>query len=309
MESMAAVVGEHLFWCNQQGSYCHGAQMCTTACMQVGMAALCKQLDLEAAARAASRGDLPACNEFVGGLNWCMDTANVVHGRIEAILGGGGNHFMPRSRMISVNELINVLGIKLDALGVGLQELVLCRRGVDTRLLLVEEGLRYKAESCYISLSHLPLCMEASRRNNNNVCVALVTANGHTVCAARYGALSYAIFDPMPGQMWVGISGAQMASRLQRMLGMPSSVRGHGAENVCLADKREEEEGKKKQRSKMDKKKKNQGSSVQWEDWHNEEGCDGDDGILQFGVVDSGKRAGEKDDMLFYGDVTLLHVK
>ncbi len=267
---------EQSFWCNQQGSYRHGAQMCTTACMQVGMAILCKQLDPSSAWQAALRRDQMACNAFVQTLNWCMNTGSIVHGRIESILSGNG--FYSPSRMISVNELITVLKIDLGALGVRLDELVLCKRGVDTRLLVGGGGssssssriagqLLYEPEHCFVTLSHLPLCMQTTNRSKPSV--ALVTANGHTLCVA-FCEGRFALFDPMPGQMWVGMSGAQLASKVQRMLGMPSCVLGNGVENVCVVDKASV--GKKK-RSKM---------------------------------VGSSK---EDEDDLFYADVTILHVK
>lgn len=279
--------GEQVLWCNQQGAYRHGAQMCTTACMQVGMAVLCGQLDPEAAWRAAATRDEAACQEFVGMLNWCMSAGSIVHGRVEALLGL--REFLPaaQSRMVSVNELVTVLNINLPALGVGLDELVLCKQGLDTRLLQRGEGLLYQPESCFIGLSHLPLCM---LKGSSGTCVALVTANLHTVCVVCSGSEHYALFDPMPGQMWVGLSSAQMVCKLQRMLSMPSSLRG-SREDISIVEKAE---GTRKKRNKMGK----AGSSgnAQWQD------C-GD------GVQCCRSSSGPSEQHAFYADVTLLHVK
>lgn len=315
------VASDHVFWCNQQGSYQHGAQMCTTACMQVGMATLCGQLDPEAACRAAGRGDDAVCTAFVGTLNWCMNAGSIVHGRVEGILGrrdSGGGFFgqQHRSRMISVNELITVLGIDLPALGVGVEELVVCNKGLDTRMLIKEEeeegerdeGIspkKYEPESCFIGLAHLPMCMltRGGQNKKKGRSVALVTANGHTVCASCCGEECYSLFDPMPGQMWVGLSGAQMSSKLQRVLGMPSSVRG-SPEDVRFVSAKDAVKDKK--RNKMVKRFPNSGG---WED------CG--DGILRSGSKKIKKAQQQEqqhgDDYLgddsFYADVTVLHVK
>ena len=321
---------QQVFWCNPQGSYRHGAKMCTTACMQVGMAALCGQLDLQAAQRAASReDDVAGRTAFVDMLNWCMNAGSTVHGRIETNLGrreannsssittidGGCNSRSITvdnscsSRMISLNELITVLGINLDALGVGLDELVLCKQGAGTRLLVKKrrtgKGLKYGPESCFISLSHLPMCMEPASSSGgmkNSTCVALVTANGHTVCAMCYNGGEYALFDPMPGQMWVGMSGGQMASKLQHMLSMPSSVRGGGVGSVCLVA---EEEGGKKRRNNKAKRRQDEDEEEKWQD------CG--DGVqfwfrskMHCGDKDGG--GGEVEEG-FYADVTLLHMR
>lgn len=283
----ALMQGEQVLWCNQQGAYPHGAQMCTTACMQVGMAVLCGQLDTEAAWRAAAGGDEGACRDFVGALNWCMGASSVVHGRVQTLLARRELLPAAQSRMVSVNELVTVLHIDLPALGVGLDELVLCKQGLSTRLLERTGGLLYEPESCFIGLSHLPLCM----RKGSGACVALVTANLHTVCAVCSGGEQYALFDPMPGQMWVGLSGAQLVNKLQRMLSIPSALRG-SREDISIVERGG---GKKKRRNKMAK---SSGGSAQWED------CG--DGVQRCRSDGAREAAPEH---AFYGDVTLLHVK
>lgn len=265
---------QRVFWCNGQGSYRHGATMCTTACMQVGMAMLCAQIDL---------GNITAepyitnvVEERVSStLNWCMNAASTVHGRIQTMLhrreqlashsymndGGRGScsAMYPENRMVSVNEVVTLLGINLGALGVCMEELVVCKRGVSTRLQeraseglsLAQESLKkgrslkYEAESCFVGLGHVPLCMElvnisrcsggggGGGRDNQGVsdcCVAFITANNHTVCAACYpsqqsgGESEYAFFDPSPGQLQTGMSAAQLVHVVSRTLAIPSSV-------------------------------------------------------------------------------------
>lgn len=262
------------FACQKQSSYPHGSQMCTTACMQVGMAILCRQLDLRGSHAAFAARDTRACTRVSGMLNWCMNASSTVHGRVEALLAAKDCEKqlwgMPPSRMVSVNELVRLLGISMDALHVSMHEFFICSEGLRTRAVEVDcaeknspfFGLRYRMQSCFISLTHLPVCMqlpvvvaegaeESAPRSDENrcaidliigsssssrSCVALLTGNFHTVCAACYYSpqatpgdgegqpCMYAVFDPMPGRLWVGLTGPQMVLLIQEQLGIPSSV-------------------------------------------------------------------------------------
>ena len=259
------------FWCQPQVNFEHGSQMCTTACMQVGMALLSGQLHLGSEEGAHRRGEGEEEDErnseqrISRVLDWCMDAGSVVHGRVSALVemrDTGGetkrrhhhdhhhhHHHRNRgsSRMVSANELVSLLGIDLPKLGVGTEELVVCRQGLRTRLVEREIDadeskivLRYEPESCYVSLAHLPRCMEvfaSHEKKRARVVVALVTANHHTVCAACYGGGGgcgggtekeeesyYAVFDPMPGQLCTGLSGGEMVARVQRMLRFPAAL-------------------------------------------------------------------------------------
>lgn len=262
-------IGQRVFWCNGQGSYMHGATMCTTACMQVGMAMLCGQIDLvHISAGPHTAGSTE--KQVSGALNWCMNAASTVHGRIETLLhrreqqqaqqqslsrhlGQYCNDEMHPSlspnRMVSVNEVITLLGINLGSLGVCMEELVVCKTGVETRLKerglqdasAKKRSLKYEAESCFVGLGHVPLCMEVSHgggacsengASQAECCVAFFTANSHTVCAACYprggrglgAAWEYAFFDPSPGQLQTGLSAAQLVSAVARTLSVPPSV-------------------------------------------------------------------------------------
>lgn len=273
------------FPCKSQSSFRHGANMCTTACMQVGMAILCGRLELQYAHSAFLARDEQACFGISRMLNWCMDSASTVHGRVESMLevrdrrrafleGGqlsGELHWqnaagVAPSRMVSVNELTTLLGIDMAALNVSMHELFVCKEGISTRVSATTEpstigedgsrekksaALRYKPESCFISLSHLPACMLLKNppphlpimSASSSVCI--ITANLHTLCAACYRhphaasspasrsssssntsshGCTYAVFDPMPGRLWIGLTGRQMVERVRDQLGIPSFV-------------------------------------------------------------------------------------
>lgn len=265
--------------------------MCTTACMQVGMAILCNQIDLSQLAthRQLSRSHHQQRRlQLEGVLNWCMDVASVVHGRLERRLWTSRGEAAESAdrrmhhdqqqeaphRMVSVNELITTLGINLHALGVGKEEYLVCSRGRTTRLILRNSSssdssnqidqhatgqafnagfsqrsvssdsrqghrscwLRYETDTCYISLNHLPLCMRVATGLNDassssspysqaSTSVAMVTANGHTVCVCCYGDCNgYALFDPAPGRLCISLSDREMVDMLQSALRIPESA-------------------------------------------------------------------------------------
>ena len=227
--------------------------MCTTACVQVGMAILCSQIQLE---DLESVGDTEMQQSVGSILDWCMEVSNVVHGRVEVILGSHRRSYSDAvhgtgSRMISVNELVRTLNIDLGVLGIGVDELVVCQRGACTPVCTrsvdhdahepssgSRNWLTYEPECCYISLEHVPICMLLSSSDMNqssSPCVGMVTANGHTVCVCCYSSgcignenqqqqPQYALFDPAPGRLQLGLSGAQMVQMLQGSLGIPGSA-------------------------------------------------------------------------------------
>ena len=315
---------ETIYWCNQQGMYRHGAQMCTTACMQVGMAVLCGQLDLR-----RMRNLSPSSIQNT--LNWCMNAASTVHGRIESILrhrdnvqlssssSSSASHPWQRgcmqlssaSRMISVNELITVLEINLPLLGVQLDELMLCQRGTETRLLHAKNGLKYKPEFCFIGLQQLPMCMVPKREGSHSTgsVTALVTANGHTVCAVCYVCgdgdcdednVQYALFDPMPGRMQVGLSAVQMGCGLRSMLSMPSCIAGGTVVVVAKEETDKQHQRGERIRNKMG------GAGLPEDQW--EQCGDGIQCAVQSKKAARKKRSFPTDEAPFYGDVTLLYM-
>jgi hypothetical protein len=219
----------------KQFSFPNGGHMCTTACMQVAMAILCKQINV------CSENALPSEHAaLVHGLNGCMRVGSVVHGRVESILnarvpGGCFAQGGARDRMVSVNELLSILRIDLGTLGVCTEELLVCAQGRGTTLKLrVHSGsldgschLLYEPTSCFICLDQLPGCMlvAPSACEGGGVCVALVTANGHTVCVACYGfGDRYAFCDPAPGEFCIGLSGTEMVEGLRHALRIPEEV-------------------------------------------------------------------------------------
>ena len=228
--------------------------MCTTACMQFAMALLCKQISLPLA-NASYHSVVQRIDECMnvgsivhGRVETIMDR---VHGK------GGHMHAGRMHRMISVNELISMLNIDLKGLGVHKEELVVTEMDGGSTLLTEAGGTvqdsdrghrrrhvesnedgpnasasgnkcvrnrpRYQASSCFISLQQLPTCMEmvpTAQDTGSPMCVALATANGHTVCAASYGHGLFAFFDSLPGKYVVGLSGSDMLHHVQTSLSL-----------------------------------------------------------------------------------------
>lgn len=354
------------FWCNQQWKYPYGSNMCTTACMQVAMAILCGQLSLARQGRKSQQGlgeegaghnlarqgrnsqqglgessdsdETAEAAKIVGMLNWCMQAGSVVHGRVGAILNskdagprGKGVHHVAlpsASRMISVNDLITLLGINMDALNVGIKELLVCSKGLGTRMVIEKDGLhtQYAPEKCFIGLSHLPLCMVPSSASLSSgdkgvAVVALVTANCHTVCCACYCCfcctgmqhLEYALFDPMPGQLAAGLSGDQLVAGLKSQLGIPPGVCGQGGDVsfVDAEEVRREKAVAAKQTERVGGDGGNEDTDARWEDC-----CLDDDGVtmIQCKRSSCGKKKARKKDSgerldTFYCDVTILYMK
>jgi hypothetical protein len=56
-----------------------------------------------------------------------------------------------------------------------------------------------------------------------SLCVAIATANQHTVCAVWYGEDRYGLFDSAPGEFTVGLSGQEMVEKLRTTLGIRAS--------------------------------------------------------------------------------------
>lgn len=320
--------------------------MCTTACMQVGMALLCGQLDLcSASLSGAAFGSSSSSKDpVVDTLNWCMGAASTVHGRLESILNfrdqreaaaaaaASGTrrtaearfHSQPSNRMVSVNELVNLLGINLAQLGMRTEELFVCSRGLQTRVKVRSNresttALKYEAESCFVSLGHVPICMELDR---GRVCLAFFTASCHTVCAAcytfgkDYDAASqagpvlpmqrplYAFFDPSPGQLQVGISGAHMVRSVQNALGIPVSL--------CSQVKYLRQMAEHTRTNPPDlwkqRKKKISGEEIRRVQWAANEN---EDGVLVGTTTDkccAGEKGGEESEDDFQCDVTLMYM-
>ena len=164
-------------------------QMCTTACMQVAMAILCRQINI-----CREHASISCHSALLQTLNGCMHVGCVVHGRVERILNARtrGEAGVGANRMVSVNELLSTLCIDLGSLGVITEELVVCMQGRGTILKRRvacnnAQHLVYEPTSCFICLDQLPACMLVSLPNaaaastdaarGGPVCVALATAN------------------------------------------------------------------------------------------------------------------------------------
>lgn len=181
--------GHRVVWFRRQFEYPHGAFMCTTACMQIGMAVLCGQVDPQGVllGRTSKQQATERIDKF-------MEVADTVHGRVESILflrssqqqeenarqSGGGADASVRhlaslhvnttsrkkspSRMISVNELLTTLHIDVDRIGLASHEYMVCESGVHARLRPTaacskKRRLAYASEGYRIALRHVPRCM------------------------------------------------------------------------------------------------------------------------------------------------------
>lgn len=196
--------------CSPQTSFRHGAHMCTTACLHVAMGILCKRVLLA--------GDDDASLQKK--LNHLMGLASKVHGRLEA-------EHATAPRMVSVHEIVNECKLDMPRLGVCMEELfVLGGSGADAVQLQVAESahaMKYRASSCFIDAGKVPGCLLPSDTGQNSA--ALATSNGHTVCLAYYwddalGKGRYALFDPYPGSVVLGLDASALLSLLQAALGM-----------------------------------------------------------------------------------------
>jgi hypothetical protein len=283
--------------------------MCTTACLQVAMAVLCGQMDLRMAERDPRRHQ----SNILSVLNWCMEAGSVVHGRVEGMLNRNCGdlwtnkwspaHSTQQHHMLSVNDIIRILGINMSFLKVGIAELMVCRKGLHTILQerhgLQESGevgrrcmLKYEPDLCFVTLAHIPDCMQLARmplqRSNpaTDATVAIITAHGHSVAAACYyhccnsglgddDCARYSFFDSLPGQMAVGLEKKQLVSLVKEALNIP--VRACGSEEeICRTSTQEEAQFMKGERTRIRKIKRGLPDVLQDDD--------------------------------FYADVTLLHI-
>ncbi len=132
--------------------------------------------------------------------------------------------------MVGVNELINILHIDLGSLGVCTEELIICSKGRCTTMMPRKNAQpghpQYETSSCFLCLDKLAQCMIVKQEKNTttrHVCVALATANGHTVCMSCYGegVNSYSFCDPAPGELCIGLSASVMEDMLRQTLHIP----------------------------------------------------------------------------------------
>lgn len=253
-------------WFRRQFEYPHGMFMCTTACMQIGMAVLCGQVNPQRILAAVRRRDGNSMAEATELIDRFMEVADTVHGRIETILfrssqlnseirqpGGGvdstirhlsslsGQGHGP-SRMISVNELLTTLRIDAERLGLASHEYMVCESGVHSRLKATKKPaagcakrrLAYASEGYRIGLRHVPNCMVVAEGASEGACelasIVLATTNGHTVCGVWQktadGRGEYALFDSAPGVMRVGLSAEELVEGIGSAIRIPRAAWG-----------------------------------------------------------------------------------
>lgn len=179
-----------------QNAYPHGTHMCTTTCMHVAVAALCKRLDLAAN---------PPAHILKSRIDSIMQVASRSQAAFEASCRD-----LPR--MLSIHEIMLECSINLPKLGLQSQELV------------VVSGSRFLASSssecCLIGAGDLPLRLS----EKGAPCAATATGNGHTVCLIHYGQGKFAMFDSAPGLLAWNLDAKALLKRLDAALGTSLST-------------------------------------------------------------------------------------
>ena len=201
--------------CNTQGSYRHGACMCTTACLQVAMAVLCNKVCL-----ATTNSE----DELRHKINHIMDLASQSHARMESSTGAAAAA-SSSSRMVSVFEIIQERRINLNRLSIQLEELFLTTASSSSPCEMVPSSsgkkgtipvMKYRATSCFIQPHHIPLCLQTSNPEEASA-AATATSNDHTVCLIFHRG-SYAFFDPLPGTLALDLTDQQLVDCLCKAL-------------------------------------------------------------------------------------------
>lgn len=184
-----------------QNAYAHGSHMCTTACMHVAVASLCKRLDL-----LHSSGSQVLRSR----VDSIMHAASQSHAEMERKHGGGG------ARMLSVHDIIQERKLNLSKLGILSEEMVVVSS--TTSLPAQHHGkaaLEKVEEDCFIQARQLPARLVAKLP-----CAATVTGNGHTVCIIHYAQGRFALFDSLPGFLAVNMDDALLLERIGASLGL-----------------------------------------------------------------------------------------
>ena len=183
-----------------QGSYRNGTCMCTTACLQLAMAVLCRKISLADDEERSLRDKIDRV----------MALASRSHAKLE------WSH--SSARMVSVNEIIRECCINLQRLTIDLEEFSLVSASSSSskkcEVLLAPQGhpMKYRATSCLVEdLQQLPMCMETSLATS--VSAAIATSNSHSVCLLWYQG-NFAFFDPLPGTLCLELSSSEMLDKM-----------------------------------------------------------------------------------------------
>ena len=221
-----ATTDPHCISFNSQAGYSNGRLMCTTACMHIGMAVICGKL------RPGGQDGDHVLNQK---LNHIMGLSNNTHSRLE-------RNNQSNMRMVSVNDIIRECNLDLPKFGIHLEELFIAHRsqsgGANDRCKLVPppspppplngnkrnvSPMKVHPSTCFIAGYQLPKCMAAAKEGHCSV--ALATSNGHTVCLIHYWDSHkkkgrFALADPFPGVMYLGMNGDEMVHRLSQALAL-----------------------------------------------------------------------------------------
>lgn len=82
----------------------------------------------------------------------------------------------------------------------------------------------YTPSRCFITIGMVPDCL---RTSDSTPCGCVLTCGGHSICAMHDGRGTFALFDPLPSSLAVGLTGRQLADEIARSPSM-QGVRGAG---------------------------------------------------------------------------------
>lgn len=205
--------------------------MCTTACVCMSILSISNLIDLK-------RGDdrhISKCVQKV------MSMASMVHGKIENriadIVHQNEPHKRKRveSRMVGLWEVFSLLELSPEKIGIATEELVVCRLGEACNLKMdreeekekaeaIKRPMLYKSDSCFIRLTNLPKCMEQAPGFEKSTVACVITCGGHSLCVILQDGV-FALFDPMPSSLHIGMSALDLVREIERNRGF-SSARG-----------------------------------------------------------------------------------
>lgn len=182
--------GQQNIFFRGQHSYPHGTHMCTTACMNMAVAVLCKLVEV-------GRGH----DEVQKSLEGIMQLASQAQAGFEV------QHSSGLPRMLSVHEIIHECRLDLPRLGITRQELFVVER----------HSSHTKDQECFVDVRELPARL---RTKGSTCCAATATGNGHTVCVICYDEhTKFALFDSLPGLLATNLDEASLLQRMGAALG------------------------------------------------------------------------------------------
>lgn len=126
---------------------------------------------------------------------------------------------MTRAPAPREEKVFKCLRVSPERIGIKTEELIVCREGSRSTVLRRSvdparggpSPLLYTPSTCFVTLGMVPDCL---RSTDGGPVGCVVTSGGHSVCAMHDGAGSFALFDPLPSSLVVGMTGRELADEL-----------------------------------------------------------------------------------------------